>query len=115
MVILATRGTSILIKSAMDGSFSNLILLNYLRIKDNPRNVPSVKAMWWNLPLPSWIKVNIDMAVLGNPNIFSCSGVFCNYWDFVKGYFAKSLPTGFAFEVEIQAVIIVMDYGWKWN
>ena len=55
-----------------------------LKVVWNPQKAPSIKLVFWHLPLPGWLKVNTDGAASGSPRIPSYGGIFRNYWGLLR-------------------------------
>ncbi|KAK3198527.1 hypothetical protein Dsin_021942 [Dipteronia sinensis] len=77
-----------------------------------PVRAPVIMSVIW-LPLtPGWIKVNTDGAVLSSPGVGGYGGVFRNCQTFVKGCFAVHLGQVFAFEAELLAALMAINFAW---
>ncbi|KAK3189348.1 hypothetical protein Dsin_028909 [Dipteronia sinensis] len=64
-------------------------------------------------PATWWIKVNTDGTTLGSPSVGDCGGVFRTCKSFVKACFTVSVGQVFAFEVELLAVSLAINYAWN--
>ncbi|KAK3198786.1 hypothetical protein Dsin_022201 [Dipteronia sinensis] len=71
------------------------------------------RSVIWSPPAPGWIKVNTDGAVLSSPGAGGCGGVLRNCKAFVKGCFTVSLGHVFAFEVELLAASMAINFAWQ--
>ncbi|KAK3224617.1 hypothetical protein Dsin_004479 [Dipteronia sinensis] len=58
------------------------------------------------------VNVNTDGAALGSPGVRGCGGVFRNCRSFVKGCYAAPLGSVFAFEAELLAMSMAINYAW---
>ncbi|KAK2649260.1 hypothetical protein Ddye_016749 [Dipteronia dyeriana] len=66
-------------------------------------------------PVVEWwvTKVNTDGAALSSPGVEGCEGVFRNCIAFVNGCFAVALDHVFAFEAELLAASMAMNFAWQ--
>lgn len=84
----------------MDNSIDNLLIRKKLEVRVVPPKASKIIKVTWSLPEPYWITINTDGASQRYPSLASGCGIFQNSRGFVKGYFAISLGTCFAFEAE---------------
>ncbi|KAK0608113.1 hypothetical protein LWI29_025664 [Acer saccharum] len=73
----------------------------------------ALKSVIWSPPAPGWIKVNTDGAASSSPGVGGCGGVFRNCRAFVKGCFAVPLGQVFAFEAELIAASMAINFAWQ--
>ncbi|KAK3199350.1 hypothetical protein Dsin_022765 [Dipteronia sinensis] len=71
-------------------------------------------GVWFGRPpAPEWIKVNTDGVALGSPGMGGCRGVFLTCRSFVKACFAVPLDQVIAFEAELLAASLAINYVWN--
>jgi hypothetical protein len=78
LIISSTSLTGNNTKKVASNSIRDFIVLKHFKISIHNPRTPIVKEIFWNPPLPNWIKCNIDGASKGNPGISSCGGIFRN-------------------------------------
>ncbi|KAI9166096.1 hypothetical protein LWI28_026195 [Acer negundo] len=108
---------------AMSVSFSKRVRILWKAVihavirKGRPSKAPVIKSVIWSRPVPGWIKVNIDGAAVGFPGVGGCGGIFRNCRAFVKDCFAIPLSQVFAFEADLLAASLAINfarkYGWR--
>ncbi|KAK0573289.1 hypothetical protein LWI29_005840 [Acer saccharum] len=96
----------------MCNSVDELLIPRHFGLWGCPPRAPVIKSVVWLPPSPSWVKVNTNGAALGSLGAGSCGGVFLNCHSFVKGCFATPLGSVFAFEAELLAMSMVINYAW---
>lgn len=60
----------------MFSSITNLVNLRKLGVQGVPSKAPSIIQVTWHLPLPGWIKINVDGAANGCPSLICCGRIF---------------------------------------
>lgn len=95
---------------SMRNSITDFLVLRSLRVKGRPVPIVDYIQVIWELPPLNWVKINTDGAAKGQPGIISCGGVFRCSEGSVLSCFHWDLGIGFAFEAEIMAVIISLEF-----
>lgn len=90
-------------------SISEFVILKSFKIDLRPRKTSS--------PLINWIKANTDGAMVQNPTIAACGGLFRDYNSNFIGGFAQNLDSDSSFVAEllaaaIMAIEIAHSKGW---
>ena len=92
----------------MSNSQEDLLIFYNLALPGMPLLPSQIKPIFWNPPLPTQIKVNIDD--------LACSiWVFRTYRGFVEGYFSCPAGICFAFEAEPLALITAIELALSFN
>ncbi|KAI9191000.1 hypothetical protein LWI28_001990 [Acer negundo] len=94
----------------MHNCMDDLLILRCFGLQGCPSKAPVIKSVIWSPPAPGWIKVNTDGADMGSLGFGGCGGIFQNYRAFVKGCFAIPLGQVFAFEAELLAASLAIDF-----
>ncbi|KAK3204772.1 hypothetical protein Dsin_018818 [Dipteronia sinensis] len=97
----------------MHNCVDDLLILHRFGLRGRPGKVLVIRSVVWSPPTPGWIKVNTDSAALGSPGVESCGGVFQTCRSFVKVCFAVPLGQVFAFEAELLAASLAINYAWN--
>ncbi|KAK3225126.1 hypothetical protein Dsin_004988 [Dipteronia sinensis] len=97
----------------MRNCVDDLLILHRFCLSGRPGKAPVIRSVVWSPPVPGWIKVNTDGAALGSPGVSGCGGVFLTYRSFVKACFAVPLGQVFAFEAELHAASLAINYAWN--
>ncbi|KAK2634159.1 hypothetical protein Ddye_028951 [Dipteronia dyeriana] len=97
----------------MRNCVDDLLILRRFDLRGRPLRAPSIMSVIWSPPAPGWTKVNTDGAALSSPGAGGCKGIFCNCRAFVKGCFAVPLNHVFAFEAELLAASITINFAWQ--
>ncbi|KAK3222236.1 hypothetical protein Dsin_009261 [Dipteronia sinensis] len=111
LVWRAVSDSNLLEIGCMRNCVADLIFLKRLGLCGCPIKAPVMKSVIWL----GWIKVNKDGADLSSSGIGGCGGVFRNYQDFLKGYFAIPLGQVFAFEAELLTASLAINFAWKYG
>ncbi|KAK3193489.1 hypothetical protein Dsin_024799 [Dipteronia sinensis] len=88
----------------------NLLILRCFGLRGRPTKSSVIKSKIWSLPALDWIKLNTDGAALSSLGTGGCGGVFCNCRFFVNGCFAIPLGQIFAFEAELLAASMYINF-----
>ena len=99
----------------MRNCMDDLLILHRFGLRGCPSKAPVIKSVIWSPPAPGWIKVNTDGAAMGSPGVGGCGGIFRNCRAFVKGCFAIPLGQVFAFEAELLAALLAINFAWKYG
>ncbi|KAK3219000.1 hypothetical protein Dsin_012970 [Dipteronia sinensis] len=99
----------------MQNCMDDLSILYRFGLWGRPYKAPVIKSVVWSPLAPGWIKVNTDGATIGSLGVGGCSGIFWNYKAFVKGCFAILLSQVFAFEAELLAASLAINFAWKYG
>ncbi|KAK3220867.1 hypothetical protein Dsin_014837 [Dipteronia sinensis] len=91
----------------------DLLILHRFDLCGRPARVPVIRSVIWSPPAPSWIKVNTDGAALSSLGVGGCRGVFRNCRAFMNGCFVVPLGQVFAFEAEILATSMAVNFAWQ--
>ncbi|KAK3183585.1 hypothetical protein Dsin_030871 [Dipteronia sinensis] len=91
----------------------DLLILRWFDLRGRPAKAPVMRSLIWFPPAPSWIKVKTDGAALSSRGVGGCGGVFRNCRAFVKGCFAVPLGQVFAFEAELLAASMTINFTWQ--
>ncbi|KAK3225743.1 hypothetical protein Dsin_005605 [Dipteronia sinensis] len=97
----------------MRNCVDDLLILRRFDLYGRPARAPVIRSVIWSPPAPGWIKVNTDGAALSSPGVGGCGGVFRNCRAFVKGCFAVPLGQVFAFEAELLAASMAINFAWQ--
>ncbi|KAK2646167.1 hypothetical protein Ddye_021362 [Dipteronia dyeriana] len=97
----------------MRNCIDDLLILHHFELRGRPVRAPVIRSVIWSPPALGWTKVNTDGAALSSPGARGCGGIFLNCRAFVKGYFAVPLDHVFAFEAELLAASIAINFAWK--
>ena len=102
----AIREADKISNALIDNSQGDLLILHTAGVTGRVGLSPQIRKMIWNSPPPNWIKANVDGSAHGF--VKNCRG-------FVKSCF--SYPTGicFAFEAEIFAFILAIEFASSFN
>ncbi|KAK2635249.1 hypothetical protein Ddye_030041 [Dipteronia dyeriana] len=73
----------------------------------------AIRSVIWSPPALGWTKVNTNGAALSSPGVGGSGGIFCNCRAFVKGCFVVPLDHVFAFEAELLAASIAINFAWQ--
>ncbi|KAK3188082.1 hypothetical protein Dsin_027643 [Dipteronia sinensis] len=96
----------------MRNCVDDLLILRRFDLCGRPVRAPVIRSVIWSPPAPSWIKVNTDGTALSSPSVGGCGGVFRNRKAFVNGCFAVPLGQVFAFEAELLAASMAINFVW---
>ncbi|KAK2663348.1 hypothetical protein Ddye_001922 [Dipteronia dyeriana] len=99
--------------SCMRNCVDDLLILHRFGLCSRPLKAPVIKSVVWSPPVPEWIKVNTDGAALHSPGVGGCGGVFRTCRSFVKACFAVPIGHVFAFEAELLAASLAINYAWN--
>ncbi|KAK2652371.1 hypothetical protein Ddye_012227 [Dipteronia dyeriana] len=91
----------------------DLLILPCFDLRGRPARAPIIRSVIWSPPAPHWTKVNIDGAALNSQGAGGCGDIFRNCRAFVKGCFAVPLDHVFAFEAELLAASIAINFSWQ--
>ncbi|KAK2655102.1 hypothetical protein Ddye_008154 [Dipteronia dyeriana] len=94
----------------MRNCVDDLLILHCFDLYGRPTRAPVIRSVIWSPPAPGWTKVNTDGAALSSPGAGGCGGIFRNCRAFVKGCFTVSLDHVFAFEAELLAASIAINF-----
>ncbi|KAK2641274.1 hypothetical protein Ddye_023037 [Dipteronia dyeriana] len=97
----------------MRNCVDDLLILRRFDLRGRPARAPVIRSVIWSPPAPGWTKVNTDGAALSSPCAGGCGGIFRNCRAFVKGCFAVPLDHVFAFEAELLAASIAINFAWQ--
>ncbi|KAK9271842.1 hypothetical protein L1049_002207 [Liquidambar formosana] len=97
----------------MSNTQNDLCILHSLGIKGIPRKAPTIIAVHWYPPPPTWIKLNTDGLAQGNLGPAVATGIFRSCRGFVKGGFTSNLGVQTAFYAELLAALIGIEYAWR--
>ncbi|KAK2636307.1 hypothetical protein Ddye_031099 [Dipteronia dyeriana] len=97
----------------MRNCVDDLLILRRFDLRGRPARAPVIKSVIWSPPAPGWTKVNTDGGALSFPGAGGCGGIFRNCRAFVKGCFAVPLDHVFAFEAELLAASIAINFAWQ--
>ncbi|KAK3221823.1 hypothetical protein Dsin_008848 [Dipteronia sinensis] len=97
----------------MHNCVDDLLILRRFGLSGRPGKAPVIRSVVWSPPAPGWIKVNTEGAALGSPGVGGCGGVFWTCRSFVKACFAVPLGQVFAFEAELLAASLAINYAWN--
>ena len=97
----------------MHNCVDDLLILRRFDLLGRPARAPNIKSVIWSPPAPGWIKVNTDGAASCSPGVGGCGGVFRNCRAFVKGCFVSPLGQVFAFEAELIAASMAINFAWQ--
>ncbi|KAK3194054.1 hypothetical protein Dsin_025364 [Dipteronia sinensis] len=97
----------------MRNCVDDLLILCRFGLSGRPGKALVIMSVVWSPPAPGWIKVSISGAALGSPGVGGCGGVFRTCRSFVKAYFAVPLGRVFAFEAELLAASLALNYAWN--
>ncbi|KAK3205148.1 hypothetical protein Dsin_019194 [Dipteronia sinensis] len=92
----------------------DFLILRRFGLLGRPSKSLVIKSVVWSPPALSWIKVDADGATIGSPRVGGYGGIFRNCRAFVKGCFAIPLGQVFGFEVELLAVLLAINFAWKY-
>ncbi|KAK2662165.1 hypothetical protein Ddye_000739 [Dipteronia dyeriana] len=79
----------------------------------HPGKATVIRSVVWSPPALGWNKVNTNGAALGSPGVGGGGGVFHTYRSFVKACFVVPLCQVFAFEAELLATSLAINYAWN--
>ncbi|KAI9160260.1 hypothetical protein LWI28_006684 [Acer negundo] len=99
----------------MRNCMDNLLILRRFGLQGRPSKTLAIKSVIWSPSASGLIKVNTDGVVMGFPGFGGCGGIFRNCRAFVKGYFAIPLGQVFAFEAELLAASLAINFAWKYG
>ncbi|KAK2650226.1 hypothetical protein Ddye_017715 [Dipteronia dyeriana] len=97
----------------MRNCIDDLLILHRFDLCGIQARAHVIRSVIWSPPAPGWTKVNIDGAALSSPGAGGCGGIFHNFRAFVKGCFAVPLDHVFAFEAELLAASIAINFAWQ--
>ncbi|KAK2655573.1 hypothetical protein Ddye_008625 [Dipteronia dyeriana] len=97
----------------MRNCVDDLLILHRFDLCGRPTKAPFIRSVIWSPLAPGWTKVITDGAVLSSPGAGGCGGIFRNCRAFVKGCFAVPLDHVFAFEAELLAASITINFAWQ--
>ncbi|KAK2637349.1 hypothetical protein Ddye_032141 [Dipteronia dyeriana] len=97
----------------MRNCVDDLLILHRFGLYGRLGKAPVIRSVVWSLLAPRWIKVNTDGAALGSPGMGGYGGVFQTCRSFVKACFAVPLGQVFAFEAELLATSLAINYAWN--
>ncbi|KAK2635782.1 hypothetical protein Ddye_030574 [Dipteronia dyeriana] len=97
----------------MHNCVDDLLILHRFGLYGRPGKAPGIKSVVWSPSAPGWIKVNTDGAALGSPGVGGCGGVFRTCRSLVKACSVVPLGQGFAFEAELHAASLAINYAWN--
>ena len=92
----------------MKNSISDLAILRRLHVSGLPQKAAVMVSVSWLKPPFGWIKINTDGAARGAPGIAGAGGIFRDHRGIAIASFAAPLEVCYAFEAELQAVIIAI-------
>ncbi|KAK2657504.1 hypothetical protein Ddye_010556 [Dipteronia dyeriana] len=97
----------------MRNCVDDLLILRRFDLRGRPARAPVIRSVIWSPLAPGWSKVNIDGAALSSLSARDCGGIFRNYRAFVMGCFDVPLDHVFAFEAELLAASIAINFAWQ--
>ncbi|KAK3221853.1 hypothetical protein Dsin_008878 [Dipteronia sinensis] len=97
----------------MRNCVDDLLSLHRFGFSGRPGKASIIRSVVWSPPALGWIKVNTNGATLGSPGVGGCRGVFWTCKSFVKACFAVLLGQVFAFEAELLAALLAINYAWN--
>ncbi|KAK2646289.1 hypothetical protein Ddye_021484 [Dipteronia dyeriana] len=89
----------------------DLLIFHRFDLRSRPARALVIRI--WSPPAPGWTKVNTDGAVFSSPGAEGCGDIFRNCKAFVKGCLAIPLDHVFAFEAELLAASIAINFAWQ--
>ncbi|KAI9157100.1 hypothetical protein LWI28_016974 [Acer negundo] len=99
----------------MRNCMDDLLILHRFGLQGRLSKASMIKSVIWSPLAPGWIKVHIDGAAMCSPGVGGCGGIFRNYRAFVNGCFAIPLGKVFAFEFELLAASLTINFAWKYG
>lgn len=87
-------------------------MLRHFSIIPIPRKPMTFVAVYWQSPLPGWIKVNTDSSAQGMPLQLGGGAVFRNIRGMVHGCFAMPFYFGLSFDAVLQAAMHAISMAW---
>ncbi|KAK3199394.1 hypothetical protein Dsin_022809 [Dipteronia sinensis] len=115
MVWCVVSGANRLGIRCMHNCMDDLLILQGFGLRGRPNMTPVIKSLIWSPPAPGWIKLNTDGAALSSPGKRGYGGFFRNYRSLMKGCFAIPLGQVFAFETELLAASMCINFTWKYG
>ncbi|KAK3221981.1 hypothetical protein Dsin_009006 [Dipteronia sinensis] len=97
----------------MGNCIDDLLILHRFGLIGRPSKALVIRSVIWSPPAPGWIRVNTNGAALGSPGVGGCGGVFWTCRSFVKACFKIPLSQVFAFEAELLAASLAINYPWN--
>ncbi|KAK3189414.1 hypothetical protein Dsin_028975 [Dipteronia sinensis] len=91
-----------------------LLILWCFGLRGRPTKTLVIRSVIWSPSTSGWIKVNTDGAALSSLGTEGYRGIFRNCRSFVKGCFDILLGHVFAFEVELLAASMGINFAWKY-
>jgi ribonuclease HI len=117
LIISSTALTGNNTKKVASNSIRDFIVLKHFKISIHNPKTSIVKEIFWNPPLPNWIKCNIDGASKGNPGLSSRGGIFRNNEADFLLCFAEPLGYTSSYQAELQGALraIEVAHQMNWN
>ena len=88
ITLVFVKEASKLIKEKGSNPIHDFLISCMLGVHVSSRPPPSITLVFWFLPNPSWLKLNIDGSSLEYPGFSACGGIFRNYKGFIKDCFS---------------------------
>ncbi|KAK2638001.1 hypothetical protein Ddye_025796 [Dipteronia dyeriana] len=108
----AVSDTNRLEIECMCNCVNDILILRRFDLRGRPVRASVIRIVIWSHPAPGCTKVNTDGVTLSSPGAGGYGGIFRNCRAFVKGCFVVSLDHVFAFETELLAASIAIDFAW---
>jgi ribonuclease HI len=98
-------------------SIRDFTFLKIFRVSIHHPKVPVLKEVYWQPPVVTWIKCNIDGASNGNPGLSSCGGIFRDHEANFIFAFAEPLGLSTSYVAELcgamRAIEIAHQKHWQ--
>ncbi|KAK3184879.1 hypothetical protein Dsin_032165 [Dipteronia sinensis] len=97
----------------MRNCVDDLLILRPFSLSGRLGRALVIRSVVWSPPASGWIKVNTDGTSLGLPSVGGYRGIFRTCRSFVKACFAVPLGQVSAFEAELLAASLAVNYAWN--
>ncbi|KAK3184880.1 hypothetical protein Dsin_032166 [Dipteronia sinensis] len=97
----------------MRNCVDDLLILRRFSLSGRLGRALVIRSVVWSPPASGWIKVNTDGTSLGLPSVGGYRGIFRTCRSFVKACFAVPLGQVSAFEAELLAASLAVNYAWN--